>query len=79
MENNRKYGGEKMVVRIKEKAIVMLSIITMVISEMVMLYKTNLENIDVMVISFLVAITSMFILSNVKIRTKKRPAQNLRK
>ena len=61
-----------MVVRLKEKAIVMLSIITMVISEMVMLYKTNLENSDVMVASFLIAITSMLILSNVKIRTKKR-------
>lgn len=63
-----------MVVRLKEKAIVMLSIITMVISEMVMLYKTNLENSDVMVISILIAIITMYVLLNIKIKTKKRPA-----
>lgn len=65
-----------MVVRIKEKAIVMLSIITMVISEMVMLYKTNLENSDVMMISILIAIITMYVLLNIRIKTKKRPALN---
>lgn len=63
-----------MVVRIKEKMVIMLSITMMIISELIMLYKTSLENIDIMMISILIAIITMYVLLNIRIKTKKRPA-----
>ena len=68
-----------MVVKIKERMAILLSIAIAINSEIIMLYKTNLENIDIMMISILIAIITMYVLLNIKIKTKKRPAQNLRK
>lgn len=68
-----------MVVKIKERIAIMLSITVAIISELIMLYKTNLENMNTMMISILIAIITMYVLLNIRIKTKKRPAQNLRK
>lgn len=63
-----------MVVKIKERMAILLSITVAIISELIMLYKTNLENMDIMVITLLITIITMYILLSVKIKTKKRPA-----
>lgn len=61
-----------MVVKIKERMAILLSITVAIISELIMLYKTNLENMDIMVITLLITIITMYILLSVKIKTKKK-------
>lgn len=78
MENNRKYGGEKMVVRkfkLGFNAIVSLALVYLI--TLITYNVTNLEVEQIMAITFIIILPlNIAILGSLKFKTKKRPALN---